>query len=201
MIGVCGQTNAGKRTVAAMLCARDERRARRALADPLKDFLCDAFATDRDELDWYAARPRTNHPTMMMPARRALQTVGEAMRQVHPDVWVTRALVDAPAHAVITDVRHVNEMEAIRRRGGRLVLIGRTAACTTDPHPSERTLADAVGWFLRHTRGALVVVRETPIVPRMYHVFSYFVRNDGTVADLTDAIAALDAHAASCAGE
>lgn len=72
--------------------------------------------------------------------RRLMQHYGHGIRQVDPDFWVRpvmHAIATSNAPAVITDVRYLNEAEAVRAKGGVLVRIVRPGADDGDTHPSE----------------------------------------------------------------
>lgn len=89
------------------------------------------------------AHPVTGRP---MTAREVLQYVGtDLVRRLDPDAWV-RALdytwVEAHDDGfdlfLVTDVRFPNEVEAIQREGGKVILLRRGEG--TDGHESECSL-------------------------------------------------------------
>ena len=150
LVGLTGYAGSGKDLIGALLAMRGYTRI--AFADAVRMEVADHIgrqALAPVELDedlrcvlndfsvsdvW--SKPTT--PTM----RRILQQWGtEYRRNQDQDYWVKivddqfKAL-DAPA--VITDVRHANECEWLRHRGGVLLRVRRNAS--NDPHSSERAI-------------------------------------------------------------
>lgn len=78
--------------------------------------------------------------------RRLLQWVGsELFREADKNFWINK-LTDkmiVGKKYVIGDVRFPNEAEAIRRRGGSIVLVKRPGIVSTDTHASEQIQIDA----------------------------------------------------------
>lgn len=106
--------------------------------------------------------------------RRLLQKMGtEVGREIlGEDIWVRTALAKAAAidgPVVITDVRFLNEVEAIRDAQGVLLRVERPSVASADAHPSETALDG-------------------------YDGFDAVLVNDGTVSDLqAGALAAVTA--------
>jgi hypothetical protein len=96
--------------------------------------------------------------------RRLLQKMStEVGRDIlGQDTWVRAAMTEAASidgPVVITDVRHHNEVAAIRAARGILLRVERPSVASTDTHPSETQLDD-------------------------YDGFDAVLVNDGTIADL-----------------
>lgn len=92
------------------------------------------------------------HPPGPMTAREVMQFVGtEVFRKMYNNVWaqstVNRILLDDPMHlAVITDCRFPNEVEAVRRAGGKIIRLTRNPN-PADTHESETALdKDKYDW-------------------------------------------------------
>ncbi|MFD7738021.1 hypothetical protein [Kitasatospora sp. NPDC059800] len=152
LIGLAGLARSGKDSAASALV--EAGWTRRAFADPLKEML---YALDPlvfspsgqrnrlgglvDGLGWDKAKE--------LPEVRALLQRGgtEAGRGVlGPNVWVDQMFRDADswtAPVVIPDVRFPNEANAIRARGGLVVLVARPGQALIDgaTHISEHALA------------------------------------------------------------
>lgn len=93
--------------------------------------------------------------------RQLMQWIGtEAMRDViHPDVWVNALFADYDPHTVdptleepiqypnwlITDLRFPNEMQRIKKFGGKCIRVERPGIQTTD-HISETALDNVSQW-------------------------------------------------------
>lgn len=77
--------------------------------------------------------------------RGLLQRLGtECGRQlIGDDVWVNAALDNLPPGLyAISDCRFLNEAEAIRKRGGKVIRIERPGVGPANSHPSETSLDD-----------------------------------------------------------
>jgi hypothetical protein len=91
------------------------------------------------------------HPPGEMTAREVLQFVGtEIFRKMYPDVWadatIRRIKQDDSLFSVITDVRFPNEVEAIKKAGGKVIRLTRNME-SNDAHPSEVALdPDVYDW-------------------------------------------------------
>jgi dephospho-CoA kinase len=80
-----------------------------------------------------------------MTAREFLQVIGSTMRDyVHKDIWINALFsnyneVDHYPNWIITDVRYLNEVGAIKKRGGIVIRINRDTG-SNDTHVSETQL-------------------------------------------------------------
>lgn len=123
IVGLLGPAESGKSTSAEYL-VRVYGARRYALATPLKEIVRLAFALEPEQVygtqsnkDWVDERYGVS-------GRWLLKRIGtEGIRAVlGADFWWTYALdtiaQDAPALAVIDDVRFINEAEGIQRSGG-----------------------------------------------------------------------------------
>jgi hypothetical protein len=178
LIGVSGQMRSGKDTFASFLTANGW--ARVAFADALKYV---AVATDPiiaplafggelrlarlvEEDGWESVKD--NFPE----ARRILQTLGVAMREVDPQVWVTAAMrvayafrTKAAVPVVVTDVRFPNEANAIVSNGGVIVNVRRTfREVTTEQanvgHVSEHAMEP---WFEANSSAYVTVSNDSDL--------------------------------------
>ncbi|MGH3442016.1 MAG: DUF4406 domain-containing protein [Nitriliruptorales bacterium] len=160
LIGLCGFAGVGKDATARSLARHGYVRV--AFADALRDVLYDTNPIAEgvcdypvgyyvDEWGWDRAKRE------IYEIRGYLQRLGVAVRDhVSESAWVDAALRKADAsHApvAITDVRFDNEVEAVRSRGGLIVLVTRPGHAAVNDHVSEqlaasleadRTLADHV---------------------------------------------------------
>ncbi|MGX4737098.1 deoxynucleotide monophosphate kinase family protein [Kitasatospora griseola] len=177
-VALIGRARSGKDSIGARLGQRYAF-CRVAFADPLRDAALDldpivgAEPTSYGHLPvrlsdlvgrygWEAAK------VQFPEVRRTLQRMGEAVRTHDPDYWVRLAVerVEVAERwgipVVVTDVRHVNELEALRAHGALVVRVVR---------PGADQLAGDQG---RH-------VTETELDRAGVDVI---VTNSGTVADL-----------------
>ena len=85
--------------------------------------------------------------------RAILQEWGTELRRAeHPDYWVKEWARRAAPHPRVAadDGRFLNELDAIRRLGGHLILVTRHRFQTAaDSHASEHGLKDFNGWDFR----------------------------------------------------
>ncbi|MFF4495522.1 hypothetical protein [Streptomyces sp. NPDC001546] len=160
-IALMGRAGSGKDTVGRRL-VRTWAYTRVAFADPLKDMALrvDPVVTYEpagfgpvpvrlsdvvNRWGWEEAKRRSPE------TRRTLQRMGQAVRKQDPNYWVALAM-DKVAVAdawnlpvVLTDVRHVNECEALKARGFTLVRVVRPQAPAlgaNGAHESETALDD-----------------------------------------------------------
>lgn len=142
IIGLSGYAQTGKDTVAKFL-VDNYGFTRVAFADKLRDVayglnpivkpglrLKDAV----DEMGWDKAKTR------IPEVRNVLQNLGLAVREnLGFDTWVNAALNTAAQteDLVITDVRFINEADAIRERGGKIWRVIRPGVDAVNAHVSE----------------------------------------------------------------
>jgi hypothetical protein len=189
IIGICGLIGAGKDTAADYLVNFHEFK-RESYAGTLKDAVAAVFGWDRDLLEgrtktarewreqvdpWWSER-------LSMPdltPRLVLQLWGtNVLRQhFHDDIWIASVenkLRTTKDNIVISDCRFPNEIESIRRAGGRVIRIARGA----DP-----------AWFSL----AKVHAAEMPNVYPNIHASEYswastefdlVIDNNGSIEDL-----------------
>lgn len=146
VIGLCGYKRAGKDEVYKALAQHHEHVARLAFADPLKQEMARACAVAVGFIE--------DHKDAF---RLGLQWWGTDFRRTlfGRDYWITKieaeycALVNppwlghAPSCVVFTDCRFPNELDLIRRLGGKIWRVERAdQPGSEDPHPSERALDD-----------------------------------------------------------
>ena len=108
--------------------------------------------------------------------REILQMVGtEFGRTLHPSIWVNSLMreyfcvqadlapngIDCP-NWIITDMRFLNEMEAVKKRGGITIRVNRNLEESKDQHESETELDNAE--------------------------FDYVINNDGTIEELIEKV-------------
>jgi hypothetical protein len=157
IVGIGHVQRVGKDTAAEALC-RDLGFVRKGFADPLKDL---AFATNplvtsstrtvntdvgHGRLQWVVQgvggweQAKNTYPEV----RIFLQNLGQAARKVFGETfWIDRMFdkVGPEDRIVIPDVRHRNEADEIRARGGVLIRINRPGKVAAG-HVSETDLVD-----------------------------------------------------------
>ena len=136
IIGLVGFAGSGKGSVAKIL-ATDYNFTSVAFADPLKDAAAIIFDWPRNLLEGDTEPSRafrevpdefwSMHFNKKFTPRMALQQLGtEACRNVfHKDIWVLNLekRIKNKTNVVVTDVRFPNELECIKRLGGKIFRI------------------------------------------------------------------------------
>lgn len=136
IVGLTGYAGAGKDTAADWL-VRHRGFTRVAFADGVKELALrlggPGLRADVEAVGWDELKRDPG-------VRERLQDIGLAVREViGADVWVRAAFDRMPAEGrfVVTDVRFLNELEAIRSAGGKVVRIERPGTGPANGHVSE----------------------------------------------------------------
>jgi len=189
IIGICGLIGAGKDTAADYLVNWHEFR-RDSFASTLKDAVASVFNWDRELLEgrtksarewreqpdhWWADRLEIAQLT----PRWVLQYWGtDVFRDhFHQDIWIAsleNKLRKTEDNVVISDCRFANEVESIRRAGGRVIRIVRGA----DPK-----------WFELAKRTPELMSSVFPAVHASEYSwapteFDFVIENNGTIDGL-----------------
>ena len=161
IIGICGLIGHGKDTVAGHLIENGFQRI--SFAGVLKDACANIFGWDRillegntsesrvfrEQVDeWWAERLGIPNFT----PRWALQHVGTDVFRMnfHPDIWVAaceRQVELTDKNVVISDCRFYNELDVIKRLGGKTTVVWRKekpewwdSACKANQSTSENMI-------------------------------------------------------------
>jgi hypothetical protein len=140
IIGIVGLIGAGKDTSADYFCNFHEFK-RESFAGTLKDAVAAVFGWDRELLEgrtksarewreqvdlWWANR--LNMPNLTPRLMLQLWGTEVCRKAFHDDIWIAsleNKLRTAKDNIVISDCRFPNEIESIRRAGGRVIRIVR----------------------------------------------------------------------------
>jgi hypothetical protein len=139
LIGLCGHARAGKDTVAKLVQRVEPITEIMAFADPLKKICANVFGFSWNQLYGDARdRPDTRYTLangQPLTARYALQRLGTDWgRDCDPEIWIkyglrrARKLREKGYAVVITDVRFLNEAEAITHEDGDIWKVVRPGA-------------------------------------------------------------------------
>jgi len=118
------------------------------LADPLKNIATDLLDIPRnnihgtnEEKDAIIHCLLNGEPST---GRKTMQWLGENLRKMYPDVYISYALkrinASLPLLAIINDVRYPNEVDRILEAGGKVVRLTRAPFHGQDLHESETSL-------------------------------------------------------------
>ena len=158
IIGVCGFIGTGKDTIADYLVNIHQFR-RESFANTLKDAVASVFSWDRELLEgrtkqsrawreqrdeWWSVRLGKE-----ITPRWVLQYWGtEVFRQgFHDDIWIAsleNKMRKTTDDIVVSDCRFPNEINAIKRAGGKVIRVVR------GPNPEWYSLAEAVNAGPKH---------------------------------------------------
>lgn len=172
-IGILGEAQAGKDTVARILVQRHDF-VRRGFADALKEDVGLSLLhwTDPQYIEHRVyARKYVDGLKPFPEIRTLLQAYGAARRALDQDYWIRRLFAWAgrehPGDSlVIPDVRYRNEAEYLRKVGFRLIRVVRPGhdnglTEVQRNHPSERELAAwRVDWQLSNDGTLADLARE-----------------------------------------
>ncbi|USM11560.1 dNMP kinase [Citromicrobium phage vB_CbaS-RXM] len=151
LIGLTGGKGSGKDTMASVLLQRDF--ANLKFAGALKAMLAELLryqGADEDTIARMIEGDLKEVPTDLLAGqtpRWAMQTLGTEWGRelIGENLWVDATMNKAATlpQVVITDVRFLNELEAVRTAGGRVIRIEDTSeGRTSDTHESEAHIAE-----------------------------------------------------------
>ncbi len=134
IIGIIGAIGSGKDTIADYLIAEHGFK-KLSFARRVKDAAAAVFGWDRELLEGASKESREWReqvdPFWNITPRLALQKIGTEMFRQHirDDIWIKGIEKDLVAEGgqsfVITDCRFQNEIDTIRRAGGKLIYVER----------------------------------------------------------------------------
>lgn len=128
-----------------------------AFATTLKEIAIELFNIDRElmygseeqkntliQYKWENMPVKVKNKTGQMTARDFIQYFGtDICRKILPDIWINKTIKDVQTEesklAIVTDARFINEVEAVKIAGGKVIRLTRGAA-GLDTHESELAL-------------------------------------------------------------
>lgn len=172
IIGLCGDIGSGKDTAAEGL-EQGLGYMRLSFAEKLKESVatmfpfiprCHFFGTQEEKAQLLFVGDDGTEWT----GRRLLEDVGQHMRGIMADIWVRAAIYQVKMNPliewwVVSDVRHPNEFEAIRRHGGvvwEVVRVGGAEAEQSDHVSDNAWRAERKDATLRVKSGDVRGLRE-----------------------------------------
>ena len=202
-IGVAGQAQMGKDTLAdylqdalnsGIIRRRDNTESwqRTAFADNVKKVYQDTFDRDRAFIEEWKVKDESP-PGFKRSVRESLQFIGDGFRTICPTIWIDLVFRNPNQKTIISDVRYVNEFKRVKQEGGFNILVGRSNRLNDNPNGSEAQIRPFVKWCLDALSPEMKVVEiaglranNIPLSDLFY--FDLFVRNDGTIEELYEAI-------------
>lgn len=199
VIGVAGQAQNGKDTVADRLVVRLNELSniswgRSAFAAAVKRVYCETFAVDLEFVEKWKTNPNPP-PGFDMPVRQALQFIGDGFRKIKGTIWLDLAFRSQDP-VIISDVRYINEFMRIKTEGGMNIIVAHPDRLNDDPNGSEAQIRPYAQWCLDRWRGSgnsVVDLRQIDWeslrnngeqIPAGIENFDVFICNCGTLEDL-----------------
>lgn len=154
LLGLTGKLESGKSTLAKQIMKNYTEGGvyMMAFAKPLKDICHEYFGFTHDDLYTPDGKKKYNE-IWEMTTREFMQRLGQGLRDaIGPDVWVKlleRRILekkDIYSLIIIDDARMPNELEMIRKLGGKTIRVTRPDHVAVSNgiknHPSEQDLPD-----------------------------------------------------------
>ena len=193
IISISGQARAGKDSFADLLVQKLQGQwTKMALGSYVKSLFSNIYGVDKHFIEYWKCREESP-PQFHMNMRKMLQLVGESFRSMNSSTWIDMLKSDAcdGTNVIVTDVRYINELEAVKSMDSICILVGRSGRVSDDPHESEATVVPTLNWLLENTTGSVVNIRDFddvshPPVPPMLRLYDYFIRNDQDLAALAE---------------
>lgn len=172
IVGLGGKAGSGKSTAAAYL--RDLGYEEIAFADPLKVGAETLFGFNPEQT--YGALKEQIDPRLGKSPREVLQRLGDACREIWPDIFVSairRKLFGLERLVVVSDVRRLNEARSLKLLGAVLICIERPGAGAVNGvsgHISESELDYWPGWDVR--------IKNEDSLDDLYHKIGYVLQRN-----------------------
>ena len=189
IVSVAGQIASGKDVLSDYLGSKLPGWKREAFGNGVKDIFMEAFGETWEFVEQWK-RMDEIPVGYINTVRFALQQIGDGLRQIKPSVWVDRVF-RGETPLVISDVRYLNEAQAVKDRGGISILLWRPGHENDIDHPSEAQLKSYLDWCakyavegeIHHAWGAALDAFEEP-TPKPADLFDLFIINSGSISDL-----------------
>ncbi len=153
IIGLIGAAGAGKDTVAGFLATHGYIQV--SFADTLKRYIgMEIFGLTKEQVFGSKESKETIDKKYGRTPREILQLAGVSMRDIYPDVWVDLALRQMRSYGsysddmyfVVSDVRFLNEVEALRRHGAEIWRINKEGSGATGEMGNHRSETELAGY-------------------------------------------------------
>lgn len=143
LVSIVGKAQVGKDTVGSYMVNKLNmgkfRRSYRtiAFADELKHDLMVNFDLSHEQLysdvkelpDKRYIKSRNNNNIIYWTPREIMQHYGQSMRKIDSNIWIRKLMSKISNNTfinyIITDVRHVNELKAVRDRNSLIIRVNR----------------------------------------------------------------------------
>ena len=148
---------------------------RLAFADGIKSICKQLFDLTEQDVNTPDGKKKLI-PLYDKTVRELLQGVGEGLRQsISQNIWVynTMQLIDKilqfdQANILVTDVRYINELNALKARGFTMIKLVRNTG-VIDNHPSEKELSDRLFDCVIDNNGSIADLEAKLLELPAYH--------------------------------
>ena len=149
VIGIGGQLENGKDILADHLVRvlPGGPWVRDAFAAEVKKVFEQTFNVSREWVERWK-RIDSPPPGFLKTVRQMLIDIGDGFRSFRAEVWIEKALRRSGERVILSDARYLNEMQAVKDRGGVTVAIYRPDRDNDNPNASERQLRQYVQKFI-----------------------------------------------------
>jgi len=149
IIGICGHKRHGKDSIADVL-VKLYGYDKRSLADPMKEACMVIFGWSWEHV--YGELKDVIDPAWGISPRQALQTIGtewgQYSLQQFPQfkettgrgLWVKSLMTTITGNTAIADVRFPHEVDTIREKGGKIIMVRRPGYPVDLTHESESAI-------------------------------------------------------------
>lgn len=153
ILSISGQKGSGKDTAADYICEKYKFK-KYAFADPIKKLAQDIFRFSHETLwgesslrDLGDERYPIDDTKEFLKPRTVLTTFGDAGRACYKNIWAEKTMYDINSMInynsgewnghIISDLRMKNEMDVVKKHGGKIIRIKRNNEHITSTHISE----------------------------------------------------------------
>lgn len=193
LICLAGQKRMGKDCVADFLASQMNTGPgitwwqRTAFASNVKEIYCRTFGVGYDFLEKWKDIDEPP-PGMDMNVRKALQFIGDGFRGIKGSIWIDLMFRSEEAK-IISDARYVNELIAVKERGGINILIARPDKINNDPNGSEANIKPLIEWAIFYNKMEAYPVNtwvdyDDLITPQAAKWIDLILINEGSIEDL-----------------
>jgi hypothetical protein len=184
IIGIFGQMKNGKDETANYLVKKlnENKWKRIGFADAVKKVFMDSFNISLEFIEEWKRKDEPP-PGFDLNVRKSLQHIGDGFRKIKSDIWIDIALRNNDKDLVISDGRYINEGKVINKNSGFAVLLWRPEFENDDSNPSEAQIKPLIDWCLETNQDGMLEFHSENF-PEDIKNFDFFLRNDGTIADL-----------------
>lgn len=176
LIVLSGQMNTGKDELAKCLVEEINWTAI-AFADEVKIQFMKTFNVD---LDFIEKWKRIDYPPpgFQKTVRESLIFIGDGFRSIKKDIWISLAMQKIKNKTILKDGRYIDEINAVKEKGGISILIYREGYENQIPNDSEQQIMPYLKEIIELNKEGLVNNK----------LFDIFIKNNGNLNDFKNKI-------------